>query len=331
MAGRRARVAVVGVGGHGRNLAAAARAASTLEIAACFDANAQAAAKAGADLGCPVARSYDEVLADSSVAGVILATPNALHAPQTIAAARAGKHIFVEKPMANTLEEAREMILEARRAQVLLQVGHNVRRGGSYRLMKELVEQGVVGRVVMAEGNFGHDGGLRLKPDQWRWTWNQCPGGAMMLLGVHHADTLAWLCGPIKRVTAFMARVATQAEIEDACAVSLEFESGALGSINAGYAYPRQVHLNVLGTQANLLSDERNPYLLVVRSDGRSEQLPVEEGDTLKDEMEAFGRCILEGTRPEVAGEEGFHALAVVWAAIESSRAGKPVEVAPTP
>ena len=325
------RVAQVGMGGQGREIAGAIRAAGNLELVACFDLNREAAEEGQRDFGCRAAHSFEDLLADSSVQGIVIVSPNHLHREQAVAAARAGKHVFVEKPIANVLEDARAMIEAAREARVILQVGHNMRRRGAHRKMKELVEADAIGRIVMVEANFGHSHGLRMKPGEWRWTWDQCPGGALMLLGVHHADTLAWLCGPIKRVAAFLGKVATQAEIEDAGALALEFEGGALGALTTGYAYPREVHVNLFGTEGNILYAEREAELTVVREGGRMEKVGAPEVDTLRDEMQDFGRCIIAHARPETAGEEGFNALAVVWAAIESSRTGKAVAVAKTP
>ncbi len=325
------RVGQAGMGGQGWEIAAAVRAASTLELVACFDPNLEAAQRAAGEYGGAVVGAFEDLLADDSVRGIVVVTPNHLHREQVVSAARAGKHVFVEKPIANTLDDAKAMIQAARQAGVILQVGHNMRRRGAHRKMKELVDAGALGRIVMVEANFGHSHGLRMKPGEWRWTWDQCPGGALMLLGVHHADTLAWLCAPIKRVAAFLTRVATEAEIEDAGALALEFANGALGALTTGYAYPREVHLNLYGTEGNIFYAEREAELTVVGEGGRMEKVGVPEVDTLSDEMQEFGRCILEGARPETAGEEGFNALAVVWAAIESTRTGQAVPVTQTP
>ena len=328
---RKVRVAQAGMGRQGRDIATAAQAAGNLELVACFDANREAATQAAADFGCRAVESFEDLLRDESVKGIVIVSPNQLHREQAVAAVKAGKHVFVEKPIANTLAEARDMVLAAREAGRWLQVGHNMRRRGAQRKMKELVEQGAIGQMVVAEANFGHSHGLRMQPGEWRWRWDNTPGGALMLLGVHHADSLSWLCGPIKRVTGFLGRVATAAEIEDAGAVALEFESGAFGGLTTGYSYPRQVHLNLYGTRGNILSDERDATITLVGPEGEVARIPAPEVDTLRDEMQDFGRCIMQGRRPETGGEEGFNALAVVWAAIESSRSGRAVEVEKAP
>jgi len=311
------RLAQVGLGGWGRSLSRGLTAAENVEVVAAYDIDSDTLKDATERLGWPAASSYDEVLADGRVQGVVTVTPNHTHRELAVQAAEAGKSIFVDKPIANTLEDADAMIDACRSARVVLAVGHSARRYGAVRAMKAEVDKGSIGQVVMVEAHTSHTGGLRVQPDQWRWKRELCPGGPLMQLGVHHADTLQYLLGHIENVCAIIRRVATPAEIDDVASVALEFESGIVGYLGDAYSTPKRHFISIYGTEGHLTWSRGSA--LVLDRDGEKQELEFADTDAVREEVEDFANAIANDGCPEVSGEEARRALAVILAAIQSA------------
>jgi predicted dehydrogenase len=256
----------------------------------------------------------------------VLSTPNQIHLEQTRLAAEAGKHVFVEKPIAPNIADARKMIDACDKANIVLMVGHNSRRRDRIRKMKKFLDEGILGAPLAAEAHNSHAGGLAIQPDDWRWWSKNCPGGPLSQLGIHHADTLQYLLGPVARVTAWQRHLAVKAEIDDTTMALLEFENGALGYLGACYAIPDLRFVHVLGSRANIRWDRA--IELVLESESGREQIPVLENDTVQEEIDEFAQSILNGSVPEVGGSEALAALAVIEAAVLSSQRSRPVEIA---
>jgi predicted dehydrogenase len=276
----------------------------------------------------------------------VLVTPNAMHREQTELAARHGKHIYVEKPIANTLDDGRRMIETCARAGVTLLIGHVHRRHAANRQAKELIDAGALGKLIMVEANLSSGQGWDLTPGEFRYRSDDtgCPGGALMTIGVHQADTLNYLFGPIRTVSAFFKRLHIPAPVEDVTTTIFEFESGMLGYLGCNFASPRTNWMYVYGTEANLqrtvarvdrrFDAERTQgpdqsTRLELFEKGKTEPRPIalRIGDPLLEEVDEFADCILTGRKPETDGRSSLQALALIRAAIESARTGRPVDV----
>lgn len=320
------RLALFGPGGFGYERARALAGSPLVEFAACYSPFEGERLSCQQEFGARAAGHEDQIWDDPTIAGVVLSTPNPLHWQQARRAAESGKHVFVEKPLAPSVEEAQRIIEACRAAGVMLMVGHNARRRTRIRTMKRFLVDHRVGRPLVAETNNSHAGGLSIQPADWRWSKANCPGGPLSQLGVHHADTLRYLMGPVARVSAWQRRLAVAAEIDDVTTTLLEFESGALGYIGAHYAVPDVRYVFILGTVANLRWDRA--LGLVLEGEHGREQIPIEENDTIQEEMDEFARCIAAGELPEVGPAEGLAAVAVIEAAVLSNLRGRPVDIA---
>src|SRR6185503_10526596 len=202
-------------------------------VAICREDVARADA-AAAQFGVPCETSYDALLARGDVDAVCVCTPSGLHAAQAIAAARAGKHVLVEKPMALTLGDADAMITACASAGVRLGVALQRRTEPAYQAVHTAVVAGLLGQPIL---------GLALIPyhrtqayydsARWRGTWAEDGGGALMNQGIHIADLLLWFMGDVEEVQARVATVSHAIEVEDDLAATLRFRSGALGSVLA--------------------------------------------------------------------------------------------------
>jgi predicted dehydrogenase len=315
-------IAMVGTGMWAQRLAEAAERAG-LELVTCFsrdDARRRAFAER---FRCGAATSLEEAIGDPRVEGVLLVTPNDVHEEQALACAERGRHVFVEKPIADSLEAGERMRAACAEAGVALMVGHAFRRLGAARRVRQLLDDGALGRVVLAEANMSLPGSLR--PDAWRAHRGRNPGGPIMQLGIHHVDTLAYWLGPVRRASGSFAHVHTPADIDDVGILTLEFESGALASLTGSYVSPKTLSLRLLGTEAVL--DYRTDFS--VWPDARAldgvttltlagERLSFESRDMLAEELAEFGRCIRGDAEPETGADEGIAALGVVLQALEA-------------
>jgi UDP-N-acetyl-2-amino-2-deoxyglucuronate dehydrogenase len=315
-------VALIGTGRWGAQLADAAGRAG-LRLVACFARDRGARREFAARFGCEPALSAEAAIAHPGVEGVLIATPNDVHAEHAVAAAERGRHVFVEKPIADTVEAAERMRDACERAGVTLAVGHAFRRLGAARRVRELIEAGALGQVVLAEATFSLPGSL--PPHAWRAHRRRNRGGPLMQLGIHHVDTLAYWLGPVRHASGRFAHVATAADIDDVGVATLEFESGALGVVTGSYVSPKTLALRLQGTDAVL--EYRTEFS--VWPDARAldsattltvagEPVGFGERDMLAEELAEFGDCIRDGGRPETGAEEAIRALGVVLDALET-------------
>lgn len=315
-------IAIVGTGMWAPRLAGAAQRAG-LELVTCFSRDEQKRGEFAERFACEPAASLEEAIAHSGVEGVLLVTPNDVHEEQALACAERGRHVFVEKPIADSTEAGERMRRACMEAGVALMVGHAFRRLGAARRVKQLLDDGALGRVVLAEANMSLTGSF--KPEAWRAHRERNPGGPIMQLGIHHVDTLAYWLGPVQRASGRFAHVHSQAEIDDVGVVTLEFESGALASLTGSYVSPKTFSLRILGTEAVL--EYRTDFSVwpdALALDGvtalslAGEPIDFDERDMLAEELAEFGRCIRGEAEPETGADEGIAALGAVLGALEA-------------
>ncbi|HEX9923020.1 MAG TPA: Gfo/Idh/MocA family oxidoreductase [Anaerolineae bacterium] len=324
-------VALIGTGMFGKRLAEVIKRLPSLRLVTCYSRNQEKRAAFASEFECEAASSFEAAIEHPEVQGVLLITPNNVHAEQSIACAERGKHIFVEKPIADTMADGQAIQAACASAGITLQVGHCCRRLGAARKVKELLTAGRLGQVVLAEANFSLPS--TLTPDKWRYYRETCPGGPLMQLGVHHADTLQYWLGPVKRVHGSFARLSTEAEIDDVGSVLIEFENGARGTLNSSYVSPKTFYLRLFGTEANLFyetdmsiwpnAEKMDPATtLTLQTKSGSETIEFETRDMLMDELDEFARCIRGEAVPETGAAEGLAALQVIRGALESHENG---------
>jgi predicted dehydrogenase len=327
-------VALVGTGMWAGQVAKAASRTPSVELVTCFSRDAGRREAFAAEAGCEAAPSFEAAVEDPRVEAVLLVTPNFTHAEQAVACAERGKHVFVEKPIADTLDDGRTIRSACEEAGVALLVGHDLRRLGAARAVKRLVDEGALGRVVHAALDFSLTG--TLKPGSWRYRRETCPGGPLLQLGVHHADTLLYWLGPAARVHGSFARLVTDAEIDDVGVALVELESGARATIASSYVSPKTYSARLLGTEG-VLDDVVDASVwpraelldgattLRLRTAEGTREIPFEHRDVLVEELEELAGCARGDAEPETGAAEGLAALAVILGAVESAATGAPV------
>jgi predicted dehydrogenase len=328
MSKKPAEIGVVGLGWWSDVLANCVKDSSLIKFTACFSRNAEKRNKFAATFNCQAADSLDTLLATPSLDGVIVTTPNNAHLEIVKAAAKAGKHVFVEKPIANSIGDALEIERICREANVVLSVGHSYRRHAGIRHIAELIKRDELGRISLAEGVFSKNHGLRLSgPQDWRFRRAEVPGGCLMQIGIHHIDNLIYLLGEVVDVASMLAHLETRAEIEDVGAVLLRFKSGAIGFICADYISADRFELTISGTKSIARFDLQSGVSVLAQGSKSWVAANIKANDYLRAQMEEFASCVVSGARPEVGAREALAPLAVIHAAIKSAEEHRTVAI----
>lgn len=279
---------------------------------------------------------FETMLAEVKPQAVSVCTPNYLHAPMSIAAANAGAHVLVEKPMAVTDEEAEAMIEAAARNGVKLMVGHNQRFFPPHVKAKEILQSGVLGRVLTFRTSFGHPG-----PDAWSidgaesWFFRKPEAimGAMGDLGVHKSDLIRWLLSDeVAEVAGFVGTQHKQGtEIDDNAAVLLRMKSGAMGTLVASWTYYKgEDNSTILWCENGVMKigTDENDQVIVELRNGTVEKHKVgavstNEKQVTSGVIDAFVGAIVNNAPVPIPGEEGRKSLQVILSAFESQATGQ--------
>ena len=319
-------VGFIGCGNYAQTLSKAVVRSSALNPVLCYDPDSAASQTFSGSLEVPCSSSLEELLDSPDVEAVIIASPNSAHRENAQAAAAAGKHVFVDKPIANDVDDAVSIIDACRANKVILAVGHNARFHSGHRKMKQMIDAGEIGSPIGVEANFSHDGGLKMKPKEWRQDRSSCPALPLMQLGVHFVDTIHYFLGFSDEVFSYAQRSVIEADNDDSIVSLIKLKSGPLAYVGSYYACPHTYYILVHGTRASVLCDG-GVRLSMRHIDGKGfEPIEIEPAASQIGELEDFVRAVRTGERPEVDGETGLQALAVVRAAIESAAVGCPVK-----
>jgi UDP-N-acetylglucosamine 3-dehydrogenase len=330
VSGKPVRIGVVGCGlvAQRSHLPAYVESAE-VELAGVCAGRLETARAAAARFGEPrVYEGWQEMIDDPEIDAIDVCAPNYLHAPVAIAAANAGKHVLVEKPMALSLQEADAMLAAARRSGVLLMVAHNLRYVPIYYAVKQAIDAGAIGRPLAARGVFMHAG-----PDEfwgatsdWFWQAEAAGGGSLLDMGIHMIDLMRWYIGlPVLEVAAMTARLVKPTPFDDNAVVLLRFSGDVLATIQSSWsARPvpdRQVTIHGEDGYIAMGRTAGEPlFVHVKQGDGeRKEALSIPSSTPLGNPFLHFARCIRGEQEPLTSGEEGRATLSVTLAAQQSS------------
>jgi len=323
------RVACIGMGWWSDVLADAIKRSKKLEIAACYTRSGEKRQAFARKYGCQAAPDYEAILKDRGIEAIVNTTPNNAHLETTRAAAEAGKHVFLDKPIANTIADARAITAACRKAGVVLALGYQRRKESHFRWVRKQIDEGVFGRLVNAEANISRDRLGQIDLSSWRYSAAGMPGGVMLQIGIHYTDVLEYLMGPIKAVNGRLAQLVLPGDNPDVASLVLEHENGALSTLNASYASASEYYaMNIYGKEASAYYDLHQGLRFLKRGTGRSNPVPCDKNDTIREELEEFAAAVRGRGKPEMGGEEATTSLAVLRAGIKSAHEGRRVEVA---
>lgn len=322
-------VAVVGMGWWSDVLADAIKRSGALEIVACYSRTPEKREAFAAKYGCRPFASYEALLAEPGIPAIINTTPNSAHLETTRIAAEAGKHVFLDKPIANTVAEGLAIAEVCKKAGVVLALGYQRRRESHFRWIKAEIDAGRFGRLVQAECNISRDRLGQIDLTSWRYQAAGMPGGVMLQIGIHYVDVLEMLLGPVARVSARLAQLVLPGDNPDVANMILEHESGAQSNLTASYASASEFYMmNVYGKEASAYYDLFSGLRHLKRGEKTPRAVELEKTDAIREELEDFAACVQGGGTPETDGFWGARNLAVIRAGVKSAAEGRVVDVA---
>ncbi len=325
------KVACIGMGWWSDVLADAMVRSGKLRIVACYTRSEQKREAFAAKYRCKAASTYEAILQDPAIEAVVNTTPNNVHLETTRAAATAGRHVFLDKPIANTVADGNAITEVCRKAGVVLALGYQRRRENHFRWVRRQIDAGVFGKLVNADANISRDRLGKIDLSSWRYTAEGMPGGVMLQIGIHYADVLEYLMGPVVAVSGRFAQLVLPGDNPDVASMVLEHENGALSTLNASYASASEYYLmNIYGKEASAYYDLHQGLRFLKRGSNRSEPVACEANDTIAEELEEFAAAVRGKAQPEMGGAASTRSLAVLRAGIRSARIGRRVEVAET-
>jgi predicted dehydrogenase len=314
---RKIRYGITGFGAFAeRTILPAFLASQNSELVAIQKRSLKAAQEKARAFSIPLAfDSAEKLAAHPDVDAVFIVSANSLHAPETMAAARAGKHVLTEKPMALNVTEVEAMIDICKRNNVKLMVGHMIRFSPLVLRMKELIKSGVIGRVTFIRSEFIYDGRLSHRP--WLIDPKIAGGGPIFDIGVHCFDTTRFLLDDmVVSVKSVLDPIPTAARTESTAQLAIKFSKGTTAGIYCSYDSPvRRTYIEVIG-ERGILSAENFSWssntlklnVLLGENDRivetREEVIVVP--NLYEKEISLFSDCILNNTPSPIPGEEGL-------------------------
>jgi UDP-N-acetyl-2-amino-2-deoxyglucuronate dehydrogenase len=317
------------------------------KLVACYDVLPAAADKLAEATGCKAYHDLDAMLADPAVDVVTIGTPSGAHLEPALAAARAGKHVIVEKPLEITLARCDQIIAACHNAGVVLSTVFPSRFHQSSLEMKRAVDRGRFGRLTLGDAIVKwyrsqdyYDSGA------WRGTWELDGGGALMNQAIHSVDLLTWLMGPVVEVRAKTALLAHQRiAVEDVALATVVFANGALGVIEASTAaYPGYLkRIEIHGAEGSAVMEEEDivrwDFAKPTKHDAAIVQAMTQRKSTGGGaaDPKAIGHhgharqfqnvlaAIKKGTKPSIDGHEGRRSVEIILAIYKAAETGRAV------
>ena len=356
---KKVRVGIIGCGTVSRSHLRAYMEISDAEVVAVADVIEDRAKAAKQMVGAEKAYTdYTSLLERSDIDMVDICLPTFLHAPVAIEAAKAGKNVLVEKPMARNLAEADAMIEAAEKANVKLMVSQTMRFSSISQKIKQIVESGWIGKLLYIRTLGGHGGpgrpgdpGKRTGGRLWFLDPEKSGGGSVLDYGIHLADFMRYVAGEVSSVFAvvdtfkkernimvddYKSTIVRNIAVDDHGVVILKFKSGAVGSLSTGWIYlPAVSKYEIFGSEGSILADSQSHTLAVyslsdkLPEDKREKWLhmPLDKDMRFVRMIKHFITCIKDDKEPLVNGREGRKSLEVIMAAYESARKGVPVSL----
>jgi predicted dehydrogenase len=322
------RVAILGIGWWSDVLADGMKRSGKFQIVSCFTRSEEKRRTFATKYSCMAASSYEAILKDPSIDAIVNTTPNDVHLETTRMAAQAGKHVFLDKPIANTVREGREIARVCEEAGVVLALGYQRRRESHFRWIKAEIDAGRFGKLVQAEGNISRDRFGKIDLSSWRYQSAGMPGGVMLQIGIHYVDVLEMLMGPVKRVSGMSAQLVLPGDNPDVANLMLEHENGAISNLSASYASASEFYMmNIYGKEATAYYDMFSGLRHLTRGAATPRTVATENNDTIREELDEFVHCARTGVKPETDGWWACRNLAVIKAGVKSASEGRAVSV----
>jgi UDP-N-acetylglucosamine 3-dehydrogenase len=313
---RSVNVGVIGVGAMGQNHVRVYSKIKNANLLAISDLTKGTLAKVSKEYHTVGYVDYGNVLEMPEIEAVSVCVPTTYHYEVVMSAIEQGKHVLVEKPIAFTLDEAKEMVDAAQDAGVKLATGHVERFNPAVLEAKRIIDSGVIGEVVSASAKRVGPFPPRIKDV-----------GVTIDLAIHEVDIMFYLFdSPVSRVYANMGSRLEKCEFEDHAELMMKFESGTVGVLETNWLTPyKKRQLEIIGVDGIISIDYIDQTVQVYGKN--AQKVNVTHKEPLKEELNSFLSCIVSDEEPKITGEDGIHALKVVLAAMKSAKSKKPINM----
>lgn len=325
------KAAIVGLGWWGQTIARSLATSEVIRPVLGIDPQDGARATAAA-MGLETSARFEDALARPDVEAVILCTPQQHHSDQIVAAANTGRHVFCEKPLCTTANDAERAIAAVVSNKVQLGIGHERRFEPAVIELRERFADGEFGSALLLEGNFSQDKFLKLPADNWRLSKTDNPAGPLSATGIHLVDLAIAILGPPTQVWARLATLGSGFANGDTLAITLAFANGATALLTAVLATPFMGRLALLGSQGWMeICDRTHPEnptgwdVTRTYRDRERQTTYYPPHPAVRDNLEAFGRAAL-GIKPYPVTHEEMLANARTFAAIQRSAISGQIE-----
>jgi predicted dehydrogenase len=313
------RAASVGLGWWGKTLANSIQDSDKINVVMATTRTLNNIEDYCKEINAEIASSYDEIVNSDKVDAVILATPHSKHLEQIVQAVNNGKHVFVEKPITLTAEDAKIAYDEAKKNNKVLAVGFNRRFHPNFIKIVEMIKNNELGKVLHIEGTINAPGLWMYAPESWRSSAAETPAGGMTGMGIHIIDQMIASNGNISSAYAQTAKVIKMGDLDEITSVLFKFENGSTGYLGTSIASSIFYNFRVIAENGTIEIIERD--LSVMKYTPREGDITTttESANMCKNELEAFADAI-NGVAPyPVTADEGIHGAAVFEAVINSA------------
>ncbi len=328
------KVGIVGLGRWARVLTRAAKQSDKLQIVAGYSRSEEKRNAFASDTGVPSVPDMQTMLSDPEIKGVILTVPNEQHLPVAAEVAKAGKHVYTEKPIASTLEDGIAIAALEQQYGVTVTVGHSARLLGGVREIRRRIDAGELGTVGFIEANFSNERALELTPDTWRWYKDRAPGGPLSQLAIHMFDIVKYIGGDVVEATSMASKLSpVGAEVDDQSMTLLKFKDGKIAYVGSCWTSPGIFAVRVFGSKGLMhyeidfgtwddpenIRDSSTLYIQRGKDGyGKREAVEEPESNMFQIELEMFAESCRTGNGNELSAANGNAAVACVYAALRS-------------
>lgn len=328
------KVGVVGLGWWGKQIVNSLEDSDEIQVVRGVDVNVDAVKDFAEAKGFPLTDRYEDVLEDKNVDGVILVTPHGLHEEQVLAAAKAGKQVFCEKPFALHADAAKRMIEACEKNNITVGIGHERRYEAAHEEILRMLKDGELGRLLHVEANWSHNNFAGKPASGWRQDSKQAPAGTLTALGVHMTDYLQSLAGPVEEIYARMSHRSDDFPAEDIISIQLSFRNGVTGYLCDVATTPFYQRISVFGDRSWVESkdmtnvDIPEPAVLTWRGmDHEMHTRTYKWANTVGANLDAWAKAAQGKGEYRFTPDQILHNVEILEAIVKSADSGKPVKI----
>ena len=338
------KLGIIGLGRWAKVLTRAAKRSSKFSIELGFSRSEEKRNIYSNEFGIKTVDKFEDILNNKEIQGVIITVPNEQHYTIAKQVAEAGKHVYTEKPISNSLSDGLKMEQLQKRHNIIMIVGHSARLLSGIKFIKNAIDQNEIGKLSFMETNFSNERALTLTPDTWRWYKDRAPGGPLSQLAIHQFDVLHLLGGEVNAISSIASKLSpVGAEVDDQSMSSIKFKSGALGYVGSCWTSPGVFYVRVFGQKGLIhyeldFSSWDNPENLHKTSSlyiqkgidgyGLRENLKIPESNMFLEELEIFAEACQSQKVNQLSANDANIAVAMVYSALESVKQnGKLIEI----